>query len=181
MGDEESRKVAIRLVVQNNINPNLKITNCKITIIAIFIPTQCHYPYSFIPHLRGQKHSRTTRARGLTSYCSLFFPLRELPSSPFRCGRSRSIRCFATQNIPPSPTWGRQRYARYRYILHRLRSFGRTSAPSRMGRARARLNGDEASARSDKTRSNATDESSTTMFWMIRRKGYSLRHLLHQI
>ena len=51
MGDEESRKVAIRLVVQNNINPNLKITNCNITIIAIFIPTQCHYPYSFIPHL----------------------------------------------------------------------------------------------------------------------------------
>ena len=51
MGDEESRKVAIRLVVQYNINPNLKITNCNITIIAIFIPTLCHYPYSFIPHL----------------------------------------------------------------------------------------------------------------------------------
>ena len=50
---------------------------------------------------RGQKHSRTTRDKGLPSYCSLFFPLRAIPSSPFRRGMPRSIRCFAPQNIPP--------------------------------------------------------------------------------
>ena len=49
--DEEVREVAIRLVVENNIYPNLKTIKYNISIIAIFLPTQCHYPYSFIPAL----------------------------------------------------------------------------------------------------------------------------------
>ena len=32
-------------------NPNFKIIKCNISIIAIFLPTLSHYPYSYIPAL----------------------------------------------------------------------------------------------------------------------------------